>query len=384
MKRLALGKVAKESYQDFNAYINAAIEELQKMGAQEREGLKPENELPYQSYKALNALGFYYSAALVRSMISDLDPSSENFPEQLSSVARDLDWLYHETTSRYELRDESVIRQAAHELPDVLPSWMNLDEILAAGQASYGGKGVYIRDFYNNVLTMIGEVWRAFRRFAIENGRPELVSFRREGTGGDYIPTALLQLDEEEEQKLLKTVIQEANRRISRLTFYGPREEPIPSGDFTIIRWSNGPERWFWDNLTEYAVFTRSRGVKSIKLDANQALVPFHPSLVNKVIEALDDIPLYVYSLEAKERGDYPEPTDRNVRMALRSIIEPTVPDIDPEDLTLLALEKWNLLQKAKAGDRAAQVEFATFIADHLQVARPYMRLIEEWTQRRR
>lgn len=377
MKRAVLGKVAKESYQDFMSAIVKATHEIEQFGTQELESLKP-SEPRWEAYKVLNILGYYYAGGLIRAALADLDPREENFPSQIPEAIQMLDTLYNEAESKLELRDEGVIRQAAQEMPGLLPPWVDLDRVLADGQASYEGKGVYIRDFYHNIQLGIGQVWRALRRFLVEDKRPELMAFRQEGAGGEYIPAAILSLDENEERTLLKTVIQEANRKIARLRSYGLYSEPIPAKDFTIIRWLNGPSIWQVDNVTDAAVLARSRGVQSLSLDANMALIPFHPVLVEKVVETFDDLPLYSYSVEAKERGEYPEATDRNVVAALRGLLEQGNPGLDREEISLKTAEEFGIMKAARDGDPVAR-EHVVKLLTGVPIALPYMRLFKRW-----
>lgn len=375
-----LGKVVPESYWDFIAAVQEMLSELEGMGFQELNAVREENEPAYITYSFLNGLGYLYGARVTKNLLSDLDPRSPDFQARISAAVEDIGGFYNEARDRLSLREESTIRQAAEELQDLVPGWLDLDSVLKTAQESYGGKGVYLRDFYHNLMIAFGRTYRALRRFLLEDERPEMMIFQKEEGGGEFIPEQLVGIGEEEERKLLKEVIKEANRRIRLLGFYGTRLEPIPRGDFTVIQWLNGPAAWRWDNLTDTAILLRRKGTRELVLDANVAIVPFHSRLVTKVLDVLENHPLYVYSSEAKERGEYPVPTDANVKRAIRSIIEQQQPDLDPEELSVEVLLMFDLFKAAKSGDPGARQVIERLLA-LTGIWLPYARLIEEWLE---
>jgi hypothetical protein len=108
-------------------------------------------------------------------------------------------------------------------------------------------------------------------------------------------------------------------------------------------------------------------------------LVPFHQALVQKVVAGLDDIPLYVYSTEAKERGEYPEPTDKNVLKAVRSIVEAQNPDLDYEEHALMAAQLFDIFVRARRYDPAAITEARMILLAQPVNLFPFVRLIEQW-----
>lgn len=378
-RRAVLGKVAPESYQDFVDAVEESLKIMEQIGLQEIAGLKPENTTEWNAYKFMNGIGNMYGSALVRAHVKDISPDAR-FPDTIASLIDPLSMIYNDLEARRSLRDDTVIRQAAEEMPEYMPDWLDLDMIIAAAQASYQGKGVYFNDFYYSVMQIVGDIPRAFRMFLIQEKRPEMVVFRKNKGGGDYIPKAVLDLTEQEERNLLKTVIRETNKKIEERGFYGVRNEPLPrTGDFTVLYWSNGSSVWFVDNRTNAAVLGRDRGLRSIPLDANMVLVPFHSVLVEKVVGALDDLPLYSYSTEAKERGEYPEPTNKNAQKAFRSIVEAQYPDLDREELALKAAELFALFVRASHYDRAAIDEARAWLLQHPVNLFPFVRLIEQW-----
>jgi len=380
-KRAVLGKVATEAYQEYLDYLEANAKDLEKLGQQEFRNFTPDMEDHYKAYKFMNGLGFVYGAAITRAYTSDLSAQDLAFPKSIQTAIDNLSMMYQDVDSRREMKDDVVIRMAAQELPQYVPEWLNLDEVIAEAKASYGGKGVYLNDFYWSVLQTISAIARGLNFFLLADKRSELMVFQREGPlGGEFIPRALLDLSEEEEKTLLKTVVKEANKKIAERTWYGTRQEPLPkTGDFAILYWSNGPAVWFADNRTESAMIARDHGQTSIRLDANQILVPFHQALVQKVVSGLDDIPLYVYSTEAKERGEYPEPTNKNVQKAVRSIIQAQNPELDYEEHAILAAEMFDHLVKARRGDRASFAIIAAWLQLQPVNLLPFTQLIQRW-----
>lgn len=381
MKRKAvLGKVSRDAYQEYLDYIEAAAKELEKLGLQEFQNFTSDMEPNYKAYKFMNGLGFVYGAALTRAYTNDLSAQDLTLPKNIQKAIDNLGMIYHDVDVRREMKDDSVIRMAAEELPQFVPDWLDLDQVIAEARRSYEGKGVYFTDFYWTVLQTITSIARGLNFFLLAEKRPELMTFRREGTGGEFIPTALLDLSEEEEKTLLKRVVKEANKKISERTWYGPRAEPLPkTGDFTILYWSNGPAVWFLDNRTESAMIARDHGRDSVRLDANMVLVPYHQVLVQKVLSGLDDIPLYEYSTEAKERGEYPEPTDKNVQKAVRSIVQAQNPALDYEEHAILAAEMFDHLVKARRYDKASMLAVKIWLQSQPVNLMPFVQLIERW-----
>jgi hypothetical protein len=380
MKKLALGKVSRESYGEYLTALDLAAKELEKLGLQEFQYFTPDIDRNSQAYKFMNGLGFLYGAALTRAYTSGMSAGDLTLPKDIRAAIDNLSMMYHDVDIRREMKDDTVVRMAAEELPHLVPSWLDLDQVIADAKASYSGTGVYLNDFYWSVLQSISDIARALNFFLLADKRPEDMVFRRQGVGGEFIPRALLDLTEEEERELLKTVVKEANKKISERTWYGTRQERLPkTGDFTILYWSNGPSIWFVDNRTESAMIARDNGQDSIRLDANMVLVPFHQALVQKVVAGLDDIPLYVYSTEAKERGDYPAPTDKNVQKAVRSIIQAQNPDLDYEEHALLAAEMFEHLVKARRYDRASTAIVQAWLQLQPVNLLPFTQLIERW-----
>lgn len=368
-----LGKVLPESYPDFLAMIQDAIKDLEHYHLREFRGLNPDYEPHYKAYQFMNGLGGIYGAALARAYTQDLQATAQ-LPSDIPSVIEGIWSIYNDLEGRRSMKDDSVVRQAALELPEYIPDWLDLDETIIEALASYEGKGVYFNDFYYSAMQFLSMVAQGLAMFQAQDRRKERVVFEKEGPGGEYIPEGLSKLTEDEERKLLQLVIEDANRRIAQRTYYGPRQEDLPrSGDFSFIRWSNGPARWFLDGLTRSAALARERGVKAVTIDADVVMVPFHSVLVEKVLDVLDDHPLYDFSVEAGSGENLPA-TDRVLRRIIRSMLDQTHPEEDPEERALFTMDWFDIFQRAKAGDEAAKVQASLF-----PMNQAYSRLIERW-----
>lgn len=94
-------------------------------------------------------------------------------------------------------------------------------------------------------------------------------------------------------------MIDKINKLISELTKYGIRQKEIMALPFSILNWSNGSENWY---LTHFDHTDKMRIGSSLTLDANQLVVPFKFSEVQKIIEQLHVHPLYSNSFEYGER----------------------------------------------------------------------------------
>ncbi len=368
-----LGKVLPESYPDFLAALQDAIKDLEQMHLREMQDFRPDYEPHYRAYKFMNGVGGAYGAALARAFTQDLEATSQ-LPSDIPGVIDSLWSIYNDLEARRSLKDDSVIRQAAAEMPEYVPAWLDLDDTIREALASYQGKGVYFNDFYYSAMQFLSMAAQGLAIFQAQDRRKERLVFEKEGPGGEYVPEGLTTLTEDEERKLLQLVIEDANRRIAQRSFYGPRQEDLPrSGDFTFIRWSNGPARWFLDGLTRSATLARERGVKAVTIDADVVLVPFHSILVEKVLDVLDDHPLYDFSLEAG-RGENIPATDRSLRRAIRSTLDQTHPEEDPEERALFTMDWFEIFSRAKAGDEAAKVQVSLF-----PMHQAYANLVKRW-----
>ena len=91
------------------------------------------------------------------------------------------------------------------------------------------------------------------------------------------------------EMEMVKTIDGEILKR----TEYGMRVANIGKG-WTKLSWSNAGEEWWCDNVRVHG---------SIKLDANEIVVPYAAKDVIPIRELLIELPLFHCSTEAIERG---------------------------------------------------------------------------------
>lgn len=96
----------------------------------------------------------------------------------------------------------------------------------------------------------------------------------------------------EEDTKIIKSL----NAEISKRKYYGIREETAPAPGY-IIGWSNADA--IWHIYSGY----RRKGEK-LRLDANLVFASYSRDKLERVTPYLNQLPLYVYSTEAKERGE--------------------------------------------------------------------------------
>lgn len=116
--------------------------------------------------------------------------------------------------------------------------------------------------------------------------------------GKDYHHVAPVESMPEIEERLLGAysgwewyeVAPAINGMITGRTQYGLREDKSRG---TLMFWSNGAEAWIVD----------PRPPQSAILDANELVVPFPRRQVSLIAGFLDPLPLFRYSLEARERG---------------------------------------------------------------------------------
>jgi len=93
--------------------------------------------------------------------------------------------------------------------------------------------------------------------------------------------------------------IAELNKEIAQRTFYGGREQLAPA-DGHVLAWSNSAERWivFARKYRKGDPVTPTR----IGLDANMIYAPYDLEFLHRIVPHLDPLPLFMLSLEAKER----------------------------------------------------------------------------------
>ena len=95
--------------------------------------------------------------------------------------------------------------------------------------------------------------------------------------------------------------IHDINKEIAKLVGYGLRDVPLGTAPNYRIHWSNGGARWWM-----YPNPLTKKETPVVKLDANELLVSgFRRSVVQRIVQWLNPLPLYAASFEARERGVY-------------------------------------------------------------------------------
>ena len=92
-----------------------------------------------------------------------------------------------------------------------------------------------------------------------------------------------------------KEIVEEINSQISGRTSYGQRGELATKGYATALYWSNGIAHWI--------VGRRYKKGEEIYLDANEVLVQgVKPKDLDRLLCCLDELPLYYFSKEGRQR----------------------------------------------------------------------------------
>lgn len=347
------------------------------------------------TYDLMNGLGYSYGALLAGSVLEGLRSALERGgSDGLAEAARDaVAWLGSiaaDVEARRQTRSTAVVSRAFRDLEEKVPDWVDpAKEIRKALEGpAWGGRSVYYNDFHWDVEEALLSLARRLETFLAWHGVGSAVAYRvpiELPLRYEAVPADLVELSEDEERKLFKTALRAANRLAAQRTYYGLRREPIPSEDFfTALFWANGPALWFIDHwLTELLVVMRARGERDAILDGNYILVPFPALIMEKVAPFMEPHPLYSLSFEAKERGEYAEATDAEIRRAIRSAIDAETPKEDPEERALAAAEWLDVFREAKKGDPAAKLQAQAFLAAY-RVHPAFARLVERWLEGRR
>lgn len=94
-------------------------------------------------------------------------------------------------------------------------------------------------------------------------------------------------------------IMLDINNEIEKIQFYGHHNELVESGRSTVLKWSNSCECW------NVSYFRELKKGNEITLDANEILVSYPKSKVNKYLCLLNELPLYKYSFEAGEERSH-------------------------------------------------------------------------------
>jgi len=93
----------------------------------------------------------------------------------------------------------------------------------------------------------------------------------------------------------LADIVQSINSIIATRTRYGVRTEKFPSGDYSVLCWSNCLG---WLIYADWASEPNYNHEK--ELHAQEIVVPFSREEVKPILEKLDPLPLHKNSLEYK------------------------------------------------------------------------------------
>jgi hypothetical protein len=91
-----------------------------------------------------------------------------------------------------------------------------------------------------------------------------------------------------------KSIIEDLNQRIAKRQYYGMRIVTALK-DSVVMHWSNGSATWL--------TFGTVNEGEQERLDANQILAPYSYEILREVIPYLDQLPLYAYSFEGKQKS---------------------------------------------------------------------------------
>jgi|FLYN01.1.fsa_nt_gi hypothetical protein len=344
-------------------------------------------------FPAANALGWAYGALLARTLTADFEGALQRGGvDGLADAARralgDLSSFYYDTERFRQLRSTEVISKAFLDLKEKIPEWVNPHVLIQEALRSWSGQGVYFNDFHYSVMEVLAKTSEEIQLFLAHHGSPRDAALiptgdpeRRFQWGPPWI-AKLHELPEEEERFILETVTKDINETIAKRTYYGPRSERIPDDPFpTALFWSNAAETWMVDwEKTERIQRLKGQGIQEVTLDANEIIVPHPPHLIEKITDALDPLPLYAFSVEAKEREGYPKPTDAAIRKMLRAVIRQLHPRVDEEELRILAIQWFETLSKAKRFRTPEDMVEASKLREAiLSVAPGFIRLLDEW-----
>ena len=113
----------------------------------------------------------------------------------------------------------------------------------------------------------------------------------------------------EKEEVILKQAIDEITKR----QYYGMRDEKvIPKKRYTVASWSNAGAEWI--------LYEKVPHENTLKLDANEIVLPFRLEQVEEIERVLPPLPLYVYSYEAKNMYSVNDQESINEAWAVKQV----------------------------------------------------------------
>ena len=388
---LAMGRVDDASTTRWLRHVRGYVASMEKHGTENLRSFHKKilRGEPYHYY-LMNGLGYLYAARLARAYVEPLflvaeRGGADGLAEAAAPAVDVMRDIIFDALIMMKRRDPTMVREAFAELAPVLPV-PNLDIEWEIDQAlaSYQGEAVYFKDFQLNIWSVLGTTAELVETFLLFHavpeevlihpveGQPYFVPVETFRAGGRGSPARLA---------VLRDVLKAANDQVRRQTYYGVRQERVPDHPFfTVLMWSNGSASWFinWGSTTAWPRLCALRNQCEFQLDANEIVVPYPPIAVHEVIEAVDLHPLYQFSSEAKERGEYPEATDAGVRRAIRSAIDQAMPGMDPEERAVLAIDWFSHFKAAKAKVPGQMEKVEAFLRE-FPVWPGFARLLEEW-----
>lgn len=99
---------------------------------------------------------------------------------------------------------------------------------------------------------------------------------------------------------LADIAVPKLNEEIRERTGYGARGQLTPEDGY-VLTWSNGGERW----VVYGQKWMKGEELKpqSYGMDANQIFAAYPHDFLQRIVSSLDPLPLFMGSLESKERG---------------------------------------------------------------------------------
>lgn len=329
-----------------------------------------------KSFGYLNGLGYTYGYALAEAFLNDfLHAETSQDAEKAAVIAsEDINIWVNDVIAQVPTMGFDLIRTAREVVGDRMPAGEDPEKMMRIGREHEAG--LYIRDFYWSVVTSLQISLGVLQDFLSWNKVTYPVTY--DPGQREYIPELFLEPSRDE----LKRAIKASNQEIAKRTYYGRRSEELPKHpNFTILGWSNGSQKWniMWGYIQGAIRKVMLGNGGSIELDANYVLVPAHPSVIKLVVDELDPLPLYEYSTEAKERGDYPKAYAPAVRKVIRAIIDAEAPDEESEERAIMAMDLWELVEKARNGQHGAQQALGIVLGNLKNTPMPYLQVLTEW-----
>ena len=182
------------------------------------------------------------------------------------------------------------------------------------------GRLEYNDRFFYGVDGEVNEVTEEEAREILEKRIPETESERK---------YPITEFDKVENYDVFEDAIKEIDKR----QYYGVREEKvIPKKVYTHGYWSNGSATWHFGE--------RIYNEDTIKLDANEIILPYRLEQVMGVSYALPPLPLFGLSHEAKQMFSAEEQDDITVQWGLKQLESKSIDEMatEPERMEAIVM----------------------------------------------